>query len=168
MPSDYRTPTEVIFDHSFRVPYKDYRNLFMTQQNYPTNRYTSISSGDIRSQYFSPFYTIRYVGGQYYLIPFNINMSGKMLHFIYEKRPTKMTAIGSTCTIPDDEMADIAAYLAVAEILYNRSQEDTGMALYTSLAIPQLQGLYSYYNSQHAEDQFNTRVGTAKDVALNV
>ncbi len=168
LPSNYSTPVEIVFDHSFRVPYKDYRNLFLGQTNNPTARYTSTSSSDIRSQYFSPFYTIRNVGWIYFLVPFNINTSGKNMQFTYEKKPTKMSAVGSTCTIPDDELSDVIAYLAVAEMLYNRWQEDSGMALYTQLALPQLQGLYSYYNRQHAEDQFNTRVATAKDVNLNI
>lgn len=168
MPSDYNNAVECIFDHSFRVPYKDYRNLFQNATNNPMARYTSTTSSDIRSQYFSPFYTIQNVWGVYFFIPFNLNTAGKYINFKYEKKPTKMTAVWSACTIPDDEMADIIAYLAVAEMLYNRGQEDSGMNLYATLAIPQLSGLYTFYNRLHAEDQFNTRVSTAKDVNLNI
>ena len=79
-----------------------------------------------------------------------------------------MSGPAATCEIPDDVMADVIAYIAVAEMLYNRGQEDSGMTLYNTLAIPMLESMYTFYNRKHSEDKYNVRVGTSKDINLNI
>lgn len=163
LPTDHATTIRVIYNNYAQIPYIDPRNLYSPTRSmttYPTNRdYLGGNKNEIG-------YTIYWYDGGMYFLPFGLNQPWLPILFQYEKKPTEMVNNTDLCTIPDDFVSTIP-YVAVAEMLYNRGQEDSGLAINDTLAVPRVQALYNYYNNQHSELPFNQRVTTSRDVSYN-
>lgn len=163
LPTDHATTIRVIYNNYSEITYIDERNLYS-----PTR---SVSAYPIRRDYLGGSnhetgYTIYGYDGGMYLLPFGLNQPWLPIRLQYEKKPTEMTQNTDLCTIPD-EFINTIPYVAVAEMLYNRGQEDSGLMINDTLAVPRVQALYNYYNNQHSELPFNQRVTTSRDVSYN-
>lgn len=67
------------------------------------------------------FYTIK---DATYLLIFNRDVTGDLIHLRYEKIPTTMSTSSSTTVIDNDIYAQSTIpYLATAKLLYNRNEE---------------------------------------------
>lgn len=101
-----------------------------------------------------------------YVLPFNVNVTGKNIRLQYEKAPTTMDG-SNGATIPDAYATHILPFVAVAEILYERGEEDRATRL-LSRACGKIRQMYDYYGQLNTESVFGNRVRTSKDGALNI
>lgn len=101
-----------------------------------------------------------------YLLPFNVDASGYSIHLLYEKKPSTITSV-IDATVPEEYAEHTIPYIAVAEILYERGEEDRASRL-LSRAVGRVKQMYDYYGNQNSELPFGNRVGTSKDQYLNI
>ena len=163
LPTDYASSVRVIYNNQRALRNVDYRNLYLELNNYKWDYWAvNIDNYNIESVS-NPFYTIIQ---WLYLLPFQYDVTGRMLHMIYEQKPTTMTVWTDELLIPDD-YADVVPYIAAAKILYNRWEEDRALKLW-SFGIWEVMSLYTYYWNQNNEDLNNQRIRTWKDAVLNI
>lgn len=150
LPSDFASSINLVFEHKVKVPNKQYDDFFEDLNRYKWDIY---SRNRIDSYYewvykVLPFYTIK---DNAYMIVYNLNNTGDELRLRYEKKATEMATTSDTFTISDDTYAKVTVpYLAVAEMLYNRWEEERAAQLYNH-AISWIQEMYNYYNSSSSE-----------------
>jgi hypothetical protein len=166
MPTDYMNAVRVTYDRRFQLDYKDYRNLFLDMKSFKsTARNNYFNDGYDYGQSRVPCYTI--IQGQY-LLPVNINSSARPIVLQYNKLPTLMTLAANTCTVPDRWSLSTIPYVAVAEMFYNRGEEQRGMMLNDNFGYSQVRSMYDFYNKQHTENIFGQRIVSYKDGNFNI
>lgn len=129
----------------------------MLNQYKGTNYHNDTQSvANNNSPYYSkPFYTL--INSTDFVI-WNLNQQGAMIRLRYEKQPIWMTAVSDTTTIDNDTYSTlILPYLAIAELLYSRGEEDRAQKLYNH-ATARCKKAYIYYNNQVFEDMNGVRV----------
>ncbi len=110
----------------------------------------------------NPFYCL--INGTYFL-PFLTDVSGKSIRLQYNKVPATITNLVDA-TIPDTYAQTIIPYVAVAEILYERGEEDRAARL-LSRACGKIRQMYGFYDQLNSEDVSGNRVRTGKDSYYN-
>lgn len=110
-----------------------------------------------------PFYTI--INGTY-LLPVNVDASGYSIHLMYEKQPATITSVVDA-SIPDTFASFIIPQIAVAEILYERGEEERASRL-LNRAVGRVKNMYDYYSQMNSELPFGNRVRTSKDIGINI
>ena len=169
LPTDFASSVRVIFNNQVAMSPKDYRNLYLDLNDYKwtywvnntNNTNTSIErfTDDI-----SPFYTII---NWLYFIPFQIDQSWYMIHMIYEKAPTTLTAWTDITTIPDEYSEATIPFIAASDTLYNRWEETRALSL-LNFWLGKVMEMYSYYANVNNEDLNGQRTKTWKDMYLNI
>jgi hypothetical protein len=90
-----------------------------------------------------------------------------MLHMIYEKKATTLTAWTDLNTIPDNYSQVTIPILAAADTLYNRWEENRALQLHR-FGLGKVKSMYSYYSNEWNESLHNQRISTWKDEILNI
>ena len=150
IPSDFMSAIQVIYNYQFKLNGKVYDDIFEDLNDYKwTTTYTRDRIYNIK--YTQPFYTII---NETYLVPFNLNNTGDMIHLRYTKLPTELDSSNPTtsyATITNDIFAkSTIPYLAVWETLFNRWEETRASQL-LNFAYWQVEEMYNYYNNRTVE-----------------
>lgn len=166
LPTDYATANRVIYNNQITLKSKDYRDIYQQLNNYKGYNYiaNNNNTNTYRFQDLAPFYTIIQWT---YLLPFQFDNTGYMLHMIYEKKATTMTASTDTNTIPDNYSQVTIPILAAADLLYNRWEENRALQLHR-FALGKVKSMYSYYANENSESLHWQRIETWKDQILNI
>lgn len=168
LPSDFMSAITVTYNHNFKLRPKNYDDLFEDLNSYKvnyayTNNNNTYSYNDFL--FIRPFYTL--VDGKY-LVPFQLNNPGDMIHLRYTAKPARMTNATDNLSIPDDDFAlSTVPYVAVGEMLFNRWEESRAAELLT-FAYWQVAEMYNFYNNQMFEDPSWTQYKTWKWKRLNI
>lgn len=169
LPSDYGSPVQMDYDGTFQIFWKDYRTIYKELNNEKNwlmgNQANNYSSNPDRFNSSTPaFYTI--VNWTHFIL-FQISYTGKPLHFLYEKTPETITSIVSA-TIPDTYAEFVIPQMVVAEILYDRNEEDRASRILWR-ACGRISNMYRFYSKQNQETQVWNRVTNSRDsTTLNV
>lgn len=180
LPSDYASVVNVVYKNGMKVEPKLYDDIFEDLNSikwwwYDTT-YNTVNTYNNNSYYSKPFYTIK---DGAYLVLFNCESTGNIIRLRYTKKPTTMTSDGyhvltnsfndpiadvlgnviyvilsstSYATIDDDEYAKTTIpYLAVAEMLYNRGEEERAAQIY-NFATWSIKDMYGFYNDATYEE----------------
>ena len=163
--SDFASAVRVNYNSLIDLKPVDYRNLYKQLNQYKNwyNTYNTNTNQDRFDIDIVPFYTII---NWTYILPFQINNTWEMLHLLYEKKATTMTASTDEATIPD-EYVDVVPYLAIWEFYYNRWEADKWLEL-LRFAYGKINEMYTYYTNQNSEKIYWQRIGTGKDAYLNI
>lgn len=170
VPDDFATWIRAIYNNQITLRWRDYRDLYLRLNDYKwgywSNNIVNANNTTIDrfAQNIEPFYTI--VQWKYFL-PFQLDVSWNMIHFIYEKEPEQMTEVTDLTTIPDKYASVTIPILAAADTLYNRWEEDRWLKLHR-FGLGKIMAMYSYYSNQNNEDLNWQRVETWKDMILNI
>lgn len=158
LPTDYLSTKNVVYNNSVKLEAQLYDDVFeMLNQYKGTNYHNDTQSvANNNSPYYSkPFYTL--INSTDFVI-WNLNQQGAMIRLRYEKKPTTMTLVSDTTTIDNDTYSTlILPYLAIAELLYSRGEEDRAQKLYNH-AVARCKKAYIFYNNQVFEDINGKRV----------
>ncbi len=163
LPANYANVINCVYNNSFKVLPQLYDNIFESLMDYkgtwPNSR-NSISPSFNQQWYWGkPFYCTK--DDEYFLL-FNINQNGWMIRMRYQKTPDVFTSPTDQATIPDTDYAlSTIPYLAVAEMLYNRGEEQRAADIY-NFAIQNVKEMYDFYNNTSFENISWTRYGTGK------
>jgi len=165
LPSDYYSPINVVYNNSFQLNAQLYDNIRENLNQYKGNNYNNFnntSQGAYNYTYWmQPFYSIK---DAQYLLVFNANGLDNIIHLRYEKMPTYMTISTDTTTINNDIYSKTTIpYLAVAEMFYNRWEEERAARIY-NFAIGQVKEMYSFYNNSTYQRLSGVQYKTAKSV----
>lgn len=158
LPSDFAQSVQVVYDGKFQIYPQDYRSLYKElndTKNYGFYGYYDGNYPFDASNRFRPLYCI--VNGSY-LLPINVDVSGKSINLLYEKAPPTMTSLVDA-TIPDAYATTTIPYVAVAEMLYERGEEDRAARL-LSRACGKIRTMYDAYSQMNSEMPFGNRVRT--------
>lgn len=162
LPTDYLSTKNVVYNNSVKLEPQLYDDVFEALNsrkgtNYPVDQ-TNVANNN--SYYYSkPFYTL--INSTEFIV-WNLNQQDAMIRLRYEKRPTTMTLTTDTTTIDNDTYSTlILPYLAIAELLYSRGEEDRAQKLYNH-AVARCKKAYIYYNNQVFEDMNGVRVWTGR------
>lgn len=168
LPTDFAASVRCYYNWWYPLESKDYRDVFTSNNNYKHWEYNWYDSNSSYNYDFnssiSTFYTI--IQWQY-LLPFQLDETGKMLHLMYEKIPTTMSDVTDVCTIPDAYADRTIPYIAVWEFLYNRWEEWRWLELLW-FWYWKIQEMYSFYTNQNSERIHNQRARTWKDQYFNI
>lgn len=170
LPSDFASSVQVVYNNQYQLFPQDYRTLFKELNKFKSwsNRYynnittTTWSIIDF-SDNINPFYTIIQWD---YLLPFNVNETGKSIWLMYEKIPATITN-AVDATVPDEYAEYLIPMMTVAEILYNRWEENRADRL-MNRSIGKLKQMYDFYSSQNNENPIWNRIKSDKDWGLNI
>jgi len=135
-------------------------NNYKWEQDYTNNNNNTLT----RFRDLKPFYTII---NWTYLLPFQVDNSWYMLHQLYEKTPAAMVNWTDIATIPDQYSESTIPFIAAADTLYHRWEEDRALKL-LNFALWKVMEMYSFYADQNNEDLNWQRVETWKDQVLNI
>lgn len=152
LPTDFASPIQVIYNHQYKLPAMVYDDVFEqlngTKWSYRTDM-TATVNWITNQRYSNPFYTI--IDNQY-LVVWNRNNTGDMIHLRYEQKPITMTT-GVDATIDNDIYAQIVIpFYAVGSMLYHRWEEQRASEL-LNFAIAKGKEMYAYYNKTSYESQ---------------
>lgn len=149
LPNDYSSSISVTVNNLYKLPNKIYDDIFedLNGIKWVDNIYTRVTTNDSFNPFTPPFYTIK---DNQYLIVFNLWDQGN-LRFRYMKSPTPMVLATDTSWIPDDDYAkSTIPYLAVAELFYNRWEEQRAWEI-INFAMGNIKEMYDYYNKSSSE-----------------
>lgn len=152
LPTDYSSIINVTYNNKIKLPAKQYDDIFEDLNSFKGSNFQRMN---VTSMYESPyrvkpFYTIK---DSAYLILYQLNDTWYPIHVRYEKLYSPMVAASDTCTIDDDTLARTTIpYLAVAEMMFNRWEEQRAGELF-AFAVAQCKILYSRYNDTSFESQ---------------
>lgn len=158
LPTDYLSTKNMVYNNTFKLEPQLYDDVFEMMNsykgtNYPTDNTNASNNNSV--YYSKPFYTL--INSTDFVI-WNLNQQGAMIRLRYEKQPIWMTAVSDTTTIDNDTYSTlILPYLAIAELLYSRGEEDRAQKLYNH-ATARCKKAYIYYNNQVFEDMNGVRV----------
>lgn len=169
LPTDFASSVRVIYNTQIVLSQVDYRDLYLRLNNYHWNYTLNITNSTNSTierfpRDLPPFYTI--ISWTYFL-PFQLDVSGYMIHQIYEKTPTTLSSWSDTVTIPDAYSEITIPYITVWEILMHRGEEDRWLKIY-NFWIAKIMEMYSYYSNQNNESLNWQRITTGKDQILNI
>jgi len=145
LPDDFSEVINVTYNNKFKLQNKQYNDVFEDLNNYKgsmaqRSRSRSLYDNPVR---LNPFYTIKDFT---YMLIYNLNRTGEQIWMRYVKVPAEMTTLVG-CSFDNDLYAKTTIpYLAVAEMLYNRGEEDRAGQLY-AFALSQVKEMYTYYNN---------------------
>jgi len=153
LPTDYMNTVQVSYNNSVPVMYMDENEIYQMLNGIKAwwgNNYSYISTqSTTQFPQNKAFYTI--ADGLYFL-PFFIDNNTGMFHLVYNRQVTALSATTDAVIIPSDIFAlDTIPYVAVAELMFNRGEEQRGQAI-LAYAYPKIKSMYSYYNKQGSED----------------
>lgn len=165
LPSNYSSPINVVYNNSFQMNaqlYDDIRENLKQYKGNNRNSFNNTSQGLYNGSYtINPFYSIK---DAQYLLVFNMNGLNNIIHLRYEKVPTYMTATTDTTTIDSDIYAKTTIpYLAVAEMFFNRWEEDRAARIF-NFGIWQCREMYNFYNNKTFQRLSWVQYNTAKSV----
>lgn len=155
---------QVVYNGIFQIFPQDYRSLYKDlndSKNLGQYGYYDWNYPFDVAERFRPMYCI--VNGAYFL-PINIDVTGKSLRLMYEKAPPTMTSLVDA-TIPDQWVSATVPFVAVAEMLYERGEEERAGRL-LSRACGKIRTMYDAYSQLNSESPFGNRVRTGKDAGL--
>lgn len=156
LPEDFGSIINVIYNNKIKLPAKQYDDIFEEMNSFKGNNMANTYENPYGTQ---PFYTIK--DGKY-LILYQLNNTGYSIHIRYEQTHSPMIAASSTTMINNDTLARTTIpYLSVAEMMFNRGEEQRAGELYT-FAIAQCKLLYSRYNDTSFEKQSGTQYRMGK------
>lgn len=162
LPTDYMSMRNVVYNNVGKLEwmlYDDVRETLNSNKWYNTPLDQTNSTTNNSTYYSKPFYTIK---NSTQLILWNLSNTGWQIRLRYDKIPTAMSATTDLTTIDNDQFAQmILPYLAVAELLYSRGEEDRASKLYNH-AVWRAKRAYTYYNNQSFEDISGVRVSSDK------
>lgn len=163
LPDDYANVINCVYNNSFKVLPQLYDNIFESLMDYKGTRpyQWNALSPSFNQQWYGgkPFYCTK--DDEYFLL-FNINQNWGMIRLRYQKLPSQFTSPTDECTIPDADYAlSTIPYLWVAEMLYNRGEEQRAADIY-NFAIQNVKEMYDFYNNTTFENISGTRYWTAK------
>jgi len=160
LPDDFSDVKNVIYNNKFKLPAKPFDRMFEDLGDYKgSNTQRNLVNSIYENQYqVPPFYTIIDAA---YLVVFQLNETGKAIHLRYEKLWQDMTDVIPS-VIDNDIYAKICiSHLAVAEMMYERWEEQRAAAIYMN-AIKNVRKMYSWYNDTTYEDQNGTHIFVGK------
>lgn len=166
LPTDFASAVRVIYNGDYQLFPQDYRTLYTKKNDFKEfNRFARLTTQETEpfDRDIPPFYTI--VNGSY-LLPVNVDASGYSIHLLYEKKPSTITSTVDA-TIPEEFAEHTIPYIAVAEMFYERGEEDRAARL-LNRAIGRVKTMYDYYGNMNTELPLGNRVRTAKDQYLNI
>lgn len=163
LPTDFMSSIQIIYNNQYKLDGVLYDEVFEQLKGLKNNFYSDTRQNNAQlnnnSMYTRPFYTIK---DNTYLILWNVQDTGWMIHLRYEKKPTTLSAVSDLCTIDNDSYCQlILPYLACGELLYNRWEEDRASKLYNH-AVWVAKKAYNFYNNTMFEDINWTRVSSDK------
>ncbi len=166
LPADYASPVRVVYNNQKALSPVDYRNVYLQLNNFKWNFWINSENTNIDrfSQGIGSFYTI--IQGLY-LLPFQLSSSERMIHLMYEKIATAMSAGTDLATIPDAYSEQTIPFIAVWEMLYHRGEEARWLQL-LNFAYGNILSMYDYYANQWNEILNNQRIKTGQDSYLNI
>lgn len=154
LPDDFSDVKNVIYNGKFKMPAKQYDDIFESMNDYKGSNVNRNKTSNIYESPYrvAPFYTIKDAA---YLIIFQMNTSGESIHLRYECLAPMMTSTWTPvdCFIDNDIYALVTIpYLAVAMMMFERWEEQRGSAVFNN-AIKNVKKLYSWYNDTSYESQ---------------
>lgn len=152
LPTDFGTIINVTYNNKIKLPAKQYDDIFEDLNSFKGSNFqrTNITSMYESPYRVKPFYTIK---DSQYLLLYQLNDNWYPIHVRYEKVHVPMTTSASLTMIDDDTLARTTIpYLAVAEMMFNRWEEQRAGEIY-AFAIAQCKLLYSWYNDTSFESQ---------------
>lgn len=167
LPDDFMSPKNLVFNNRRKIhamQYDDvFENLNWMKNSWYWNNYHEWNYYNTQSLH--DFYCI--FDEKAMLIFTNTNGGEDFYHLRYEKLPTIMVDKDDLVTIDNDHYSSLVIwYLAVAEMFYNRWEEDRGVQL-MNIAISHAKELYSLYNNKLLEDQNWQQYRTSKGSGRN-
>lgn len=164
LPTDYATATRLTYNNGYVLPFKKEEDIILQYNNRKDWRMLDPSGNSANGQrpifLRPPFYTV--VHGTW-LLPMNITAANSQLWLQYEKKPTTMTDLAPTVTIPEEWATMTIPVLAAGEMKLVRGEYDTGKALLFDAAYPAIRAMYEFYDKQHGEENYGQRVATFAD-----
>lgn len=169
LPADYMNTLNVSYNNSFPIEFVDEQEVYQITNQYKWGGWYAVQGGYIQwtmqvSMTRKLFYSV--LRGLYFA-PYYLDNSTGMFCLSYEMLPTEMTLDSSTCIIPNDTLAlDAIANLAVADVLFDRWEEERGLRR-QQRGIQRTRLLYNFFNRASAEDQFGKSVRMEKWTGRN-
>lgn len=166
LPTDFMSPIEIVYKDRMKLDCLNYDEIYEYLKSYKGN-YADYNNSNVwwsLTTYTSPFYTIK---DSTYLILWNLNQTGGMVHLRYEKLPATLSATTDTLTIPNDTYAkNIITQYAAGEMLFYR-WEEVRAAQILNFAIGQAKESYKFYDNQSFETQSGIRFSVGKSGKRN-
>lgn len=152
LPTDFGSIINIIYNNKIKLPAKQYDDIFEDLNSFKGSNFqrTNITSMYESPYRVKPFYSIK---DSTYLILYQLNDNWYPIRVRYEKTHTPMTTAASLSMIDNDTLARTTVpYLAVAEMMFNRWEEQRAWEIF-AFAIAQCRLLYSWYNDTSYESQ---------------
>lgn len=150
LPADYNNVINVTYKNKVKVTQKQFDDVFEDLNNY---KWTLQNRGNAtgyleQPQQVAPFYVIK---DAQYLIMYNYTDAGAMIKLRYNILTPEMVNPSDLCSIDNDTYAKTTIpYLAVAETLLDRWEEERGILIY-SRSMAKIKQMYDFYNNTDAE-----------------